>query len=169
MLWATAKDAIVWNSISKSIQLGQRLREERLKDPARTVQDTVGGRRLFEGTIQAFERKEEGGFMWATTIAKGESEYEGHTLRVQSKNEHIATWLDGKPLASAPDLILIVDQATGHGLSVWGNDFAAERRIVVIGAPSASIWRSPKGIEIFGPSHFGLDFDFAPVEKLKLQ
>jgi DUF917 family protein len=169
MLWATAKDATVWNSISKSIQLGQRLREERLKDPARTVQDTVGGRRLFEGSIQTFERKEQGGFMWATTIVKGESKYEGHKLRVQSKNEHIATWLDDRPLASAPDLILIVDQATGRGLSVWGDDFAANRRIVVIGAPSPSVWRSPKGIEIFGPNHFGLDFDFVPVEKLKLQ
>jgi DUF917 family protein len=169
MVWATAKDAIVWNSISKSIQLGQRLREDHLKDPAHTVETTIGGRRLFEGSIQTFERKEQGGFMWATTILKGESKYEGHTLRAQSKNEHIATWLDGKPLASVPDLILMVDQATGHGLSVWGNDFSANRRIVVMAAPSPSIWRSPKGMEIFGPNHFGLDFDFVPVERLKLQ
>jgi DUF917 family protein len=169
MHWAIAKDAIVWNSISKSIQLGQRLREDRSKDPARVVETTVGGRRLFEGSMLTFERKEQGGFIWATTVIKGESKYEGHTLRVQSKNEHIATWLDDRPLGSAPDLILIVDQATGHGLSVWGDDFAANRRIVVIGAPSPSIWRSPKGIEIFGPNHFGLDFDFVPVEKLKLQ
>jgi DUF917 family protein len=166
MRWTTAKDAIVWNSVSKSIELGKKLREGPSADAAHTVEAAVGGRRLFEGSIQSFERKEQGGFMWVTTVLKGESLHEGHTLRVQSKNEHIATWLDGKPLASAPDSILIVDHATSLGLSVWGNDFAIGRRVVVIVAPSASIWRSQKGIEIFGPRHFGLDFDFAPVENL---
>jgi DUF917 family protein len=169
MQWADAKDAIVWNSISKSIELGKRLREQPSNDPTRIVEAEVGGKRLFAGQIQSFERRERGGFTWATTVVKGDSEWAGQTLAIHSKNEHIATYLDGKPLASAPDLILILDQATGLGLSVWGNDFTVGRKVAVMAAPSSAIWRSQKGIEIFGPRHFGLDFDFVPVENIKLQ
>jgi hypothetical protein len=33
-------------------------------------------------------------------------------------------------------------------------------------AALAPAFRSPKGIEVIGPRHFGFDFDYRPIEEL---
>jgi DUF917 family protein len=38
--------------------------------------------------------------------------------------------------------------------------------VVVIGVRAPDIWRTKKGIELFGPKHLEFDFDYTPVEKL---
>ena len=37
----------------------------------------------------------------------------------------------------------------------------------VVGIPAHSMWRTAKGIEVFGPRHFGHDLDFVPIEALQ--
>jgi hypothetical protein len=38
--------------------------------------------------------------------------------------------------------------------------------VVMVGIPNSPLWRTPKGIEVMGPRHFGFDFDYVPVEEL---
>ena len=35
----------------------------------------------------------------------------------------------------------------------------------VIGFPSPKQWRTPKGIEVLGPTHFGYNFAYIPIEQ----
>lgn len=33
-------------------------------------------------------------------------------------------------------------------------------------AANSPAWRTPKGIEVIGPRHFGFDFDYQPIEEV---
>jgi len=46
-----------------------------------------------------------------------------------------------------------------HELKVW-------YKKTVFGVKAIDLWRTPKGIEVFGPKHFGFDLDFVPMEKV---
>jgi len=58
--------------------------------------------------------------------------------------------------------VWIGDGACGGGLG--GYKMGAE--VAVIGYNTSNMWRTPKGIEVFGPKHFGYDFDYVPIEQL---
>jgi DUF917 family protein len=38
-------------------------------------------------------------------------------------------------------------------------------RVTVIGIPCDAKWRTPQGIALGGPRHFGYDIEFVPVEE----
>jgi DUF917 family protein len=84
------------------------------------------------------------------------------------KNENIVSWLDGKPDVMSPDLIYNLDPKTGRALAssgLGGYDVGLE--VTFIGRTVLSpAFRSPKGIEVLGPRHFGFDFDYRPIEEL---
>jgi hypothetical protein len=39
--------------------------------------------------------------------------------------------------------------------------------VAMIGWPNSLLWRTPKGIEVFGPRHFG--FEYVPIGQLQKQ
>jgi DUF917 family protein len=86
---------------------------------------------------------------------------------VWTKNESIVSWLDGKPDVMAPDLIYNLDPKTGESLSGGSLGSWPVGADVVIVARSALSpdFRTPKGIEVFGPHHFGFDFDYVSLEQ----
>jgi DUF917 family protein len=50
---------------------------------------------------------------------------------------------------------------TGSGLG----GYTMGAPVAMVGrAPLAPGFRSPKGIEVLGPRHFGFDFDYRPIE-----
>jgi hypothetical protein len=63
----------------------------------------------------------------------------------------------------------------------WNVNFASTRRVqflveafnvfnaevVMVGIPAHSMWRTAKGIGVFGPRHFGHDLDCVPLEALQ--
>jgi hypothetical protein len=65
-----------------------------------------------------------------------------------------------------PDSISIVDSRTGIGLSNWKGDFSKDREVTVLGFKAADIWRTEKGVGLFGPKHFGFDMDYTPIEDI---
>jgi hypothetical protein len=38
--------------------------------------------------------------------------------------------------------------------------------VSVLAAKAPDVWRTPKGLEFFGPKHFGFDHEYVPVEEL---
>jgi DUF917 family protein len=38
---------------------------------------------------------------------------------------------------------------------------------VIVGRAASPMWRTPKGIELFSPRHFGFDLDYKPIEDLQ--
>ena len=104
------------------------------------------------------------GFSWGD----GTLRYKGHTYKLYLKNENVGAWLDGKPDASAPDLICNLDPTTGD--TIFGQGLGAypmNADVVMVGIPNSPMWRTPKGLEVLGPRHFGFDFDYRPLDEIQ--
>ncbi|NHJ41074.1 MAG: DUF917 domain-containing protein [Asgard group archaeon] len=157
--WKDYKKAVIPNTISKSMKLGAALRtaRDKDKDPIKAITDVIKGKVLFEGKVKIFATEDEGGFVLGELYLE---DNQNRNFKIWFKNEYLVTWLNGEPFATSPDILCVVDSETGEGLTPWSNDFFKNRSVVVIGAKNDSIWYSERGLEIFGPRHFGFKFDY---------
>ena len=167
---ASYKQGIVRNSISRSIRLGSVVRNSKEKSlsPAESIiKSEPSCVYLFRGRVTSWTRKEEAGFMWGDISLEGLGNFHGRRLDVWYKNEYLITWLDRKPYAACPDSICMIDPSNGEGFSAWVPNLSAQigREVEVLGFMADKLWRSDKGINLFGPRHFGFDIDYTPVEK----
>ncbi|RLG41837.1 MAG: hypothetical protein DRO05_02855 [Thermoproteota archaeon] len=163
------KGGIVEGTMSRCIEVGRKVRDavKSGQDPARALIDATGGREVFRGVVKSWEREERRAFMWGNLEIEGKGKYEGHRMRIFFKNEFLISWFDGKPYVTCPDLICVINSETGRGMSNWVDlKENLGKEVAVIGVPANEIWRSQKGVEIFGPRHFGFDIDYVPLEKL---
>ncbi|MHA2226761.1 MAG: DUF917 domain-containing protein [Candidatus Hodarchaeales archaeon] len=144
--------AIVPGTISLAIQLGQEITEANSKkiSPLPTIERVLDAQLVFTGTVDHFSRSEKGGFTSGEIGLRSKN----HTLKIWYKNEYLLSWLDGKQYISCPDSLLVVDFLTGKGLTPWEDEFQEDREIAVLVRPSASIWKTRKGLEVFGPQVF---------------
>jgi hypothetical protein len=62
-----------------------------------------------------------------------------------------------------PDLIMFLDKS---GYGVTNDSLKQGLEVSVIASKAPEVWRSEKGLKLFGPRHFGLDYDYTPVEAL---
>jgi len=85
-------------------------------------------------------------------------------MTVSFQNENLVAWLDGEVVAAVPDLITIIDAETGDAITTERLRYGF--RVIVLGIPCDEKWRTPAGVELGGPRHFGYDFDFVPLEQL---
>ena len=169
---AEVKRGVIKGALSQAILFGKTAREAAAqgKDPVAALVKASNGYMLFEGTVTKSETKGDRGFTWSDVEITGTGRYTGHTYKVYVKNENIVAWLDGVPDAMSPDTIQDLDPKTGdahNGGALGGYKLGAE--IAMIGYETSPMWRTPKGIEVFGPRHFGFDFDYVPVEQLQRQ
>jgi DUF917 family protein len=164
------KRGVIPGVISEAILFGKTVREARAqgKDPIEALVKVTNGYKLFQGIVTKSEDKGDRGFSWSDVEIRGTREFEGHTYRVWVKNENNVTWLDGKPDAMAPDYIANLDPKTGDTINppVLGS-YIVNQEVVLVGWPNSNLWRTPKGIEVFGPRHFGFDIDYVPIEQLQ--
>jgi DUF917 family protein len=108
------------------------------------------------------------GFNWVEAEFRGVNEFEGNSYRIYVKNENIVGWLNGEVDAVSPDYIYNLDPKTGEStLGVGIGGYAVGEEVVIVGVPAPPQWRSPKGVELMGPRHFGFDFDWTPIEELQ--
>jgi len=156
------------NIVSRCVKIGEAVRKakEDGRDPGKAFVEASDAIELFEGRVASFKMEGRGGFNWGDWNVEGAGEYEGHSLRVWFKNEHLVSWLDGKPYVSGPDLITILDSDSFEALSNFRPDGAHDgKNVSVYGLRAIDEWKTPKGIELFGPRHFGFDIEYTPLEK----
>lgn len=160
-----AKKVMVRNTISLCLRVGRAIREARDSggDPVKAIADTLGGWRVFEGIVSEYSWRDEGGFLVGETCVRGSGRWEGRILRTWIKNEHLMAWIDNEPIAMAPDLIIFTRD---NGEPITNTVLSIGDEVHVIVAKAPSVWRSPKGLELFGPRRFGFDYDYIPVEEL---
>jgi len=170
---ATVKEyekGIAKGQITRCIRIGEAIRKAREKgaDPVEAFQKATKAYKIFEGKVGSLELEGRGGFNWGNWYLEGEGEFKGKKLRIWVKNENLVSWLDDKPYAMCPDLICVVDAKTSEGLANSGQIGAtyAGKKVTVLGIKALDQWRTPKGIEIFGPKHFGFNIEFTPIEEL---
>lgn len=158
------RDSVIPGALSYTMKLGEALRNAREngEDVAEKVCQAGGGKILFRGIVKDWKVEETGGFIYGDTTMDGTGEYEGHEYKVWYKNEHLISYLDGKVDVSAPDLICVVDK---NGGPVTNPNYENGMELTVFVLPAPEIWKTERGLEVFGPRSFGFDFDYVPFNE----
>jgi len=149
--------------VTKCIEVGEAIRiaREKSEDLAAAFRAKTNAEKLFEGTVSSHNIEGRGGFNWGEWQIEGTGEFKGHSFRIWFKNEHLISWLDGEPHAVCPDLICTVDVSTGEGPSNFVESGEHNgKNIAVFRLKALEAWRTKKGLELFGPAHFGFDIEY---------
>ncbi|WP_419022841.1 DUF917 domain-containing protein [Emergencia sp.] len=158
------RGAIIPGALSYTLKLGAALRKakENGENVAEKVVEAGEGKILFKGIVKDWKVEETGGFIYGDTTMDGIGQYEGHEYKVWYKNEHLVSYLDGKVDVSAPDLICIVDK---DGMPVTNPHYENGMELTVFVLPAPEIWKTERGLAVFGPRSFGFDFDYVPFNE----
>lgn len=159
------KEAAVLGSVSYAERIGAAIRraQQAHADPITAVTDATDGFRIFAGRIVDVQRRTERGWALGETRILGTDDYAGRALTVRFQNEHLVAIENGEVVVSVPDLIAILDSERGEPITTENLRYGF--RVTVVGLPSDPKWRTPEGIALAGPRHFGYDIDFVPVER----
>jgi DUF917 family protein len=121
----------------------------------------IGGWVLVEGEVTAKDDEDKLGYYWGINTVEGRGAWAGDTLKIWFKNENHVCWKNDTPYVTSPDIISIVDRATGdpipNPLVEPGQDVA------VVAMPARPQFTTEKGIGILGPRYFGFDIDYRPI------
>jgi hypothetical protein len=163
-----AEDCVIRGTVSKCVALGRtrRLAAEEGNDPVSAVLgELANGRLLMKGKVKKYAWRDEKGFLFGEATVVGHGGWRGMKFRSWIKNEHIMGWMNDRPAVMPPDLIMFLDASDGTGIT---NDRLREGfDVAIVGASSPKVWRKPSGLAVFGPRHFGFDYDYVPFENLK--
>jgi DUF917 family protein len=171
MTGAQLKASIVPRTISFSIELGRVLREyrgnaHRIYEPLSALfADSIYGgiHHLYTGKVVDSATKIVGGYdIGEATIMS----FDGSTapLKISIKNEYLLAQIEGRTVASVPDLITILDYETSTPINAERLRFG--QRVTVYGVGCPDFYRTERALEFVAPRCFGFDIDYQPIEAL---
>lgn len=168
MTGAEAKRAILRGSLTLIHDIGRIITEEQAanRNAAHRLATDLNGHHLFEGRVTDVDRRTTGGFARGTATIEGLDAHKGQTLRLHFQNEFlVAENAEGRPLATTPDLICLLDLETGSPITTEQMGYGF--RVIVFGLPCDPKWRSEHGLRLVGPGYFGYDHPYTPIEDLQ--
>ena len=161
------KRIAVPGTLSESLAIGRAIREARESggDAVEALAKRVPNSTiLLRGRVADRIWENRDGYMWGEHVIEGENGFAGKNLRVWFKNENHLSWMNGEPFVASPDIIEFVDDETGEPRV--NTDLALGDRIAVVGVRRRPQFDNAQGLAALGPTHWGFDFDFQPIEKL---
>ncbi len=161
---AKSDNVLVKGSFSLAIAIGRAVREAKAQgsDPIEAARVAGGGYHLFTGRVARFDWADRNGFLAGDLVVSGTGAFAGQTLLLDYKNEHLVADIDGRIVATCPDLITMVDRQTAEGVN--NPDFHEGQAVEVLGLKCDPLWRRPEGLAVFEPRYFGYDIDYIPIE-----
>ncbi len=159
------KEAAILGSVTYAETVGRAIREARQQhdDPIEAVLRATRGFRLFAGRIVDVQRRTQRGWALGETRIAGLDAFAGRAMVVRFQNEHLVAIEHDEVVASVPDLIAILDTERGEPITTENLRYGF--RVTIIGIPCDPKWRTPEGLALGGPRHFGYDIDYVPVEE----
>jgi DUF917 family protein len=154
-------------SVSRARRIGAALRaaREAHRDPAEALTallraEDIEARVLFEGKVVDCRHETRGGWGLGVVTVSGVG---GGRLEIAFQNEFLLAQLDGRMLATTPDIISIVDADTLENI---GSDRVRYgQRVRILGIESPRLMATPEALAIVGPRAFGFDVDYAPLRR----
>ena len=164
---AQLREYAVDGIVTYSQQLGRSIREIKRCPAGMTPEENflkvTGGHRIFKGKISDVLRETRDGFNFGRVMLEGIADCKGSQAFVEFQNENLCAVVDGDILATAPDLICLVDTDTFTPVPTDALKYG--KRVLVVGLECFHLWRTPEGLDLVGPRYFGIDTDYVPVEK----
>lgn len=156
---------VVQGSLTLCEEIGKayRLAIESHQDPIGAVIEASKGYKLFSGQVSNYDWADKGGYLVGDVEIAGSGGYQGQKYRLAYKNENLISWRNGKVSVTSPDIITMV--ATTTGKAILNPDFKKGQEVTIIGIPAPAPWRTPAGLKVCGPEHFGYDASYTPIEE----
>lgn len=168
------KRSVIKGAISRALAIGQAVRRARqapadgaaddAPDPVEAARAAGDGFVLFRGRVAADASwAEERGFTVGSVDIDGSGPYAERRMRIEFKNENMTAAVDGTIVATIPDLICILRTADAE--PVINPRIPAGLEVTVLGFAAPAAWRTPRGLECFGPQYLGMKLPYEPIEK----
>ena len=152
--------------VTRSETLGsaiRRVKETTDKTPEEAFLEITEGYRLFKGKISDVLREVRSGFNFGKVMLDGIGEDKGKSADVEFQNENLTAVVEGRLMATTPDLICLVDTETFTPVPTDALKYG--KRVLVVGLQCFPLWRTPEGLKLVGPRYFGVDTDYIPLEE----
>lgn len=166
MTGAQLKKYAVKNIVTRSQKLGEAIRTVKNSGdmtPEEHFLKFSEGYKLFKGKITDVLRETRGAFNFGKVMLEGINEYKGQSAYVEFQNENLSATVNGKLMATTPDLICLVDKETFSPVTTDGLKYG--KRVLVVGLKCFELWRTPAGLDLVGPGYFGIDTEYIPIEE----
>ncbi len=159
------RESTILGSLSYAGRIGRAIREahDAKRDGVAAILEATDGIVIFRGKIVDVQRRVERGWTLGEAILEGMGDSVGSGMVVRFQNENLVAIRDGAIVASVPDLITILDVESGEAITTEHLRYGY--RVVVLGIPCDPKWRTPAGIALAGPRHFGYEIDYVPIEE----
>lgn len=157
-----AKEALVPGTMTRNIATGAAVREAREQgnDPAQAFADVAGGQVVFRGTVTGKDWEGKGGYMYVDLYITDEA---GDVMKIWVKNENHLSWINDELFITSPDLLQCVLADSGEPLT--NTDIKVDDIVAVVAIPNPK-YRTPEGIKVLGPHHYGFyDITYVPMEE----
>ncbi len=160
------KKTIKKGTLTFALKLGRAIREARESgaDPVKAAAAFMNGWVLFKGAVTEKVWEDRDGYMYGHYCLDGLGEFAGQTFKVWFKNENHMTWLNGEKYVMSPDIISSLKLADGE--PVTNTDVNEGQELALVGAVCDGPYRTPGGLAVMGPSHYGFDCPYVPIEKI---
>jgi hypothetical protein len=164
--WKNLREALIPNTISLSLKVGQIARQCQKENYnlANILVKELNGFFLFKGFISNVNWETKEGFTYGDIYVDGEDEYQGDKFRIWVQNENIISWKNDNIYVTVPDSINIIDN--NKNIPLLNPDAKVGDNISIFALKAFSQWRTEKGLEVFGPKFFGYNIEYQPVEKI---
>ena len=159
------KESAVLGTVTYAQQIGAAIHKAHREhsDPVKAVLGATKGFELLSGRIVDVQRKTERGWALGEARIAGTDDFAGREMVVRFQNENLVAIDNGEIVASVPDLITILDSERGDAITTEHLRYGFH--VSVVAMPCDEKWRTPAGVELGGPRHFGYDIDYVPVEQ----
>lgn len=164
--WKTMKDALLKNTITMCLEIGQvaRKAKEEGRNYAYDVAEQFNGRIIFEGVVKSSSWEDREGFTYSDLVVDGTNDYQGDEFKLWIQNENIISWKNGEYYVTVPDSINIVRNK--ENMPLLNPDAEPGMEITIFALTAFDEWRTEKGLEILGPKFFGHDIEYRKLEDI---
>ena len=94
-------------------------------------------------------------------IPEGLGQNTGELMAIDFQNENLVARHNGEIVCTVPDLICVVDSATGEPITTELLRYGF--RVTVLGFPAPALWTTPEGLATAGPRVFGYPIVYRPL------
>lgn len=156
------KESLVYYTLSQCYKVGHVIREARKNgdNPCEAGAKAANGYLIGKGKIVKKESEDKGGYYWGTYTVEGMDKLVGENFKIWFKNENHVIWQNGIPIATSPDMIILLRWRDGE--PVTNTHLCEGEEIGIIIVPARKQFLTDAAIAALGPRHFGFDFDYKP-------